>query len=92
MYRLDNGRYPTQDQGLRALVQEPASEPLPRSYPPGGYVRSDAIMDPWGTEYKYRSPGENNTYSFDLFSYGPDGVAGGEGEAADIANWTTETN
>lgn len=90
MYRLDNGRYPTQDQGLEALVREPSSEPLPRSYPPGGYIRADAIIDPWGLSYHYNKPGEHNSYSFDLFSYGPDSIAGGEGENADIVNWDSE--
>lgn len=89
MYRLDNGRYPSESQGLEALVREPTSEPLPRSYPPGGYVRSDSILDPWGSSYQYNSPGEHNSYSFDLFSFGPDGVAGGESENSDIVNWET---
>lgn len=87
MYRFDNGRYPTADQGLEALVSEPSSEPRPRRYPPGGYVKRDALTDPWGLEYQYRIPGAQNTHSFDLLSYGPDGVEGGEGSGADIVNW-----
>jgi general secretion pathway protein G len=90
MYRLDSGRYPTADQGLEALVREPASEPRPRRYPPGGYVRPEAIKDPWDSPYQYRVPGEHNAHSFDLYSFGPDGVDGGEGQDADIANWSNE--
>ena len=90
VYRLDNGRYPSQNQGLEALVRAPRSEPLPRNYPPGGYVRTDGSVDPWGVTYQYVTPGEHNSFSFDLFSYGPDSLAGGEGENADIVNWDTE--
>ncbi len=91
LYKLDNGRYPTADQGLEALVRAPGMEPLPRRYPPGGYVKLDAIQDPWSTQFQYMRPGDHNGHSFDLFSYGPDGLEGGEGEDADIVNWDTET-
>jgi general secretion pathway protein G len=84
LYRLDNGRYPTTDQGIEALTREPASEPRPRNYPRGGYVKSDGIIDPWGAKYKYEAPGSHNTHSFDLSSNGGDGVEGGED---DITNW-----
>lgn len=90
MYKLDNGRYPTEEQGLAALVRAPSSEPVPRRYNPGGYLKRDALTDPWGMEYDYKMPGANNTHSFDLSSVGPDGVQGGEGEGADIINWDTE--
>jgi general secretion pathway protein G len=90
LYRLDNGRYPTSEQGLEALVREPASEPRPRRYPPGGYVKSDGLIDPWGMPYEYQFPGEWNTHSFDLSSFGADGLEGGEGNSADITNWDTE--
>ncbi len=90
MYKLDNGRYPTEEQGLAALVRAPNSEPTPRRYNPGGYVKADAITDPWGMRYQYKKPGAHNAHSFDLFSVGPDGVEGGEGESADITNWNTE--
>ena len=90
MYRLDNGRYPTEEQGLRALVREPESEPAPRNYPPGGYLKSDGIRDPWSLEYEYIVPGQYNSHSFDLFSYGPDGAEGGEAQDADIVNWDLE--
>lgn len=89
MYRLDNGRYPTAEQGLDSLVHEPPGEPRPRRYPPGGYLRADALKDPWSSPYQYRIPGQRNAHSFDLYSYGPDGVEGGEGQDADIANWDT---
>lgn len=91
LYRLDNGRYPSEGQGLEALVREPSSEPRPRNYPPGGYVKTEALIDPWGTGYQYRVPGEHNTHSFDLFSFGPDGTEGGEGIDRDIVNWSDDT-
>ena len=90
LYRLDNGRYPTAQQGLAALVREPTSEPRPRRYPPGGYVKRDALQDPWGSPYEYQLPGDQNSHSFDLSSFGADGLEGGEGNAADIVNWDTE--
>ena len=90
MYKLDNGRYPTEEQGLAALVREPSGEPAPRRYNPGGYVKRDSITDPWGMRYEYKKPGTHNAHSFDLFSVGPDGTQGGEGEAADITNWDEE--
>ncbi len=90
MYKLDNGRYPSEEQGLAALVRKPSGEPTPRRYNPGGYVKRDAITDPWGMRYEYKTPGTHNAHSFDLFSLGPDGTQGGEGEAIDITNWDTE--
>jgi general secretion pathway protein G len=89
MYRLDNGRYPSAEQGLVALVVEPSSEPRPRRYPPGGYVKRDTIIDPWGLEYEYRIPGTHNSHSYDLMSLGADGVEGGEGSNGDVVNWDT---
>jgi general secretion pathway protein G len=90
LYRLDNGRYPSADQGLEALVREPSIEPRPRRYPAGGYVKRESISDPWGMVYQYRLPGSYNTHSFDLMSFGPDGLEGGEGSDADIGNWDVE--
>ena len=90
MYKLDNGRYPTEEQGLAALVRAPSSEPTPRRYNPGGYVKRDAITDPWGVRYEYKKPGTHNTHSFDLYSVGPDGDQGGEGGASAISNWDEE--
>ncbi len=85
-YRLDNGRYPTTQQGLRALRVEPAEEPLPVNWR-GPYLRREVPLDPWGRPYEYRSPGEANPQSFDLFTLGLDGTPGGDGEDADITSW-----
>ena len=87
LYRLDNAVYPTTDQGLRALVQKPLSQPVPTNWASGGYI--DRIpRDPWGNEYQYLSPGVRG--SFDLFSYGADGRPGGTGIDADVGNWQIE--
>jgi len=87
-YRMDNGRYPTSDQGLRALVERPSAAPEPRNYPPAGYLKNDEILlDPWGGEYLYESPGQRNPHSFDLLSLGADGEPGGEDTNADITNY-----
>lgn len=80
-YRLDVGRYPSTEQGLSALMKPPAGEKRWQ----GPYLRKDVPLDPWGTAYQYRQPGEHG--EFDLFSFGKDGKAGGDGEAADITNW-----
>jgi general secretion pathway protein G len=86
MYRMDNGRFPTSEQGLEALVKPPSPEP--RNYQPGGYLKGGRIpLDPWGDAYHYESPGQRNRDYFDLWSYGADGVAGGKGVDADIGNW-----
>ena len=84
LYKLDNGFYPTTDQGLDALAHKTSSPPVPRAFTPGGYIKSDGLEDPWGQAFQYRIPGSNNPHSFDLWSLGPDGVEGGD----DIANWT----
>jgi len=80
-YRLDVGRYPDGEQGLAALFTQPAGEDRWR----GPYLRKAVPDDPWGNPYQYRFPGEHG--EIDLFSFGKDGQAGGEGEAADIGNW-----
>lgn len=85
-YRLDNGRYPTSAQGLQALQGEPAAEPRPRNWR-GPYLRREVPLDPWGNPYIYVSPGEANPQSYDLVSFGADGLAGGSGEEADILSW-----
>jgi general secretion pathway protein G len=79
--------YPEEGDGLEALVRLPAAGRDLRNYPPGGYVSADALTDPWGKPYQYQSPGAHNTHSFDLYSFGPDGAQGGEGDNADIVNW-----
>jgi general secretion pathway protein G len=85
-YRLDNGRYPTTEQGLEALWQEPTSDPRPNNWK-GPYLRKPVPKDPWGNAYAYTCPGENSPQGYDLLSYGADGKAGGEGEDIDITNW-----
>jgi general secretion pathway protein G len=91
-YQMDNGRYPTTEQGLDALVREPAIAPEPRNYPPGGYLREGRVpLDPWGSQYQYEMPGTHNAYGFDLWSHGADAGPGGEGNDADIGNWASES-
>ena len=92
LYRMDNGKFPTSEQGLVALVEAPTAEPVPRSYPAGGYLKDGKLpLDPWGEPYHYEMPGQNNPHSFDLWSFGADGAPGGEGVDADIGNWEDET-
>lgn len=85
-YRLDNGRYPTSEQGLAALWQAPTAEPRPANWR-GPYLRKSVPTDPWGAAYVYRSPGVQSGTGYDLMSLGADGKPGGEGEAADILSW-----
>ncbi len=88
LYRMDNGRFPTTEQGLEALVRAPTGDPAPRNYPPGGYLKGGKVpKDPWGNPYGYESPGQRNVHSFDLWSFGADGANGGEGTDADVGNW-----
>lgn len=82
-YRLDNGSYPTTEQGLAALRERPTRSPAPANWR-GPYLRKDVPLDPWGRAYVYRAPGERNPGGFDLESLGRDGKAGGEGEDADV--------
>jgi general secretion pathway protein G len=85
LYRMDSARYPTTEQGLDALVNEPDDA---RNYPPGGYLQKRRVPeDPWGNPYQYEQPGQNNSHSYDLWSFGADGNPGGDGVAADIGNW-----
>ena len=83
MYRLDNGTYPTTEQGLQALVERPDTDPLAANWSAEGYL-PEAPRDPWGRDYVYRSPGR--TGAFDLLSYGKDGEEGGEGLDADLTD------
>ncbi len=85
LYRLDNFRYPTTEQGLAALVSPPTSDPVPANWAANGYM-DRMPTDPWGQPYQYLSPGVHG--DFDIFSYGADGVAGGSGTDADIGSWT----
>lgn len=84
LYRLDNQRYPSTEQGLGALVARPTTGPLPPNWKPGGYIER-LPRDPWGNAYQYLSPGLRG--EIDVFSYGADGAAGGEGIDGDIGNW-----
>lgn len=79
LYRLDNSRYPTTEQGLAALVEKPTSPPTPMRWNPEGYLKS-LPKDPWGSPYQYALPGKN----FEIFSLGADGKKGGEGFDKDI--------
>lgn len=90
-YQMDNGRYPTSDQGLEALISEPTIEPLATDYRPEGYLKGGAVpRDPWKETYNYQSPGSNNPHSFDLWTYGKDRQAGGDGTSTDLGNWSTD--
>jgi general secretion pathway protein G len=84
LYRLDNTRYPTTEQGLQALVEKPASGPIPGNWKAGGYLER-LPKDPWGAPYQYLSPGVRS--EIDIFSLGADGATGGEGNDADIGSW-----
>ena len=84
IYRLDNGRYPTTEQGLQALVKKPTSNPVPRNWKEEGYLEKPP-RDPWGTAYQYLQPGAHG--EVDVFSLGADGIPGGEGIDADIGSW-----
>lgn len=84
LYKLDNGIYPSTDQSLDALVNQPSTEPTARQWKQGGYVKRLRI-DPWGQQYQYLNPGVHS--EIDIFSYGADGQEGGEGINVDIGNW-----
>ena len=82
LYRLETGRYPDQDEGLDALINQPADAKAWN----GPYVKKEQMLsDPWGRPYLYRFPGEHGEY--DLYSFGSDGVEGGEGEKQDAVSW-----
>jgi general secretion pathway protein G len=89
-YRLDNGFYPTTEQGLEALLLKPTSEPVPAAWN-GPYLKGQSAVpkDRWGNEYVYLSPGIHNPDSYDVWTRGKDGQDGGDGDAADIGNWQT---
>ncbi|OIR05880.1 type II secretion system protein G precursor [mine drainage metagenome] len=84
LYKLDNQRYPTTEQGLAALVHKPTTSPVPNNWKSEGYL--DRVpKDPWGTPYQYLQPGVHG--AIDVFSFGADRTAGGEGNDADIGSW-----
>lgn len=82
-YKLDNGSYPTSEQGLKALREKPVAGP-PAANWRGPYLRKDVPLDPWGHPWAYRSPGTRNPNGFDLMTLGRDGKDGGTGEDADL--------
>lgn len=85
-YRMAHGFYPTQQQGLDALVKKPIQEPVPRDYPDSGYLNGKTIpLDPWKRSYIYLIPGRQNE-NFEVISYGRDGEPGGSGADADISS------
>jgi len=91
IYRMEQARFPTTEQGLEALARPATSAPEPRNFPPGGYLKGGRVpIDPWGEEYQYASPGEHNSHGYDIWSWGADGQPGGEGVDADISNWGEE--
>jgi general secretion pathway protein G len=83
-YKLDNGFYPTTEQGLRALREKPSIGRVPQNYPAKGYLDT-MPKDPWGKDYVYICPGEHG--DFDLISLGSDSQEGGEGVDADVKSW-----
>ena len=89
LYKLDNGPYPSTEQGLQALVEKPETGIIPKKWKKGGYLEKGRVpKDPWGNDFVYLSPGLKG--DFDIISYGADGVPGGEDENKDINNWELE--
>jgi general secretion pathway protein G len=89
LYKLDNGVYPSTEQGLQALVEAPQAGTLPKKWREGGYLEKGKVpKDPWGNEFIYLSSGVQG--DFDIISYGADGAPGGEGTNKDINNWEIE--
>ncbi len=87
-YKIENGRFPTTGQGLRALVQKPSSPPIPRNWPNGGYLdKPEVPQDPWGNDFIYVSPGQHGP-DYDIISLGADGLEGGEGYDQDVQSWS----
>jgi general secretion pathway protein G len=87
LYELDNGTFPTTEEGLQALVEQPANA---KNWREGGYLEKGKVpKDPWKNPYVYVSPGAH-TQEYDLESYGADGVDGGDGNAADVESWNIE--
>lgn len=87
LYKLDNGVYPSTEQGLKALVEKPSVGVIPKKWKVGGYL-PNLPEDPWGNTYKYLSPSKRGDY--EITSLGTDGEVGGEGVNADITNWNLE--
>jgi general secretion pathway protein G len=89
LFKLDNGFYPSTEQGLEALIEQPTTGKVPLKYKEGGYLEQKTIpLDPWDNPYLYIAPGVYG--DFDLICYGADGREGGEGKDADIQNWNMQ--
>ncbi len=89
LYKLDNGHYPSTEQGLQALVRPPETGNIPKNWRKGGYLEKGKVpKDPWGNDFIYLCPGAHG--DFDIISYGADGVPGGEGKDRDITSWDTD--
>ncbi len=84
LYNLDNGRYPSTQQSLEALVRKPSLSPSPNNWKEGGYIKK-LSEDPWGHPYQYLYPGKHG--EFDIYSYGADGKSGGTDIDREIGNW-----
>jgi len=87
LYKLDNGVYPTTEQGLKALIEKPSVGVIPKKWKVGGYLPK-LPEDPWGNSYKYLSPSQKGDY--EITCLGTDGEVGGEGVNADITNWNLD--
>lgn len=89
LFKLDNGFYPSTEQGLEALIEKPTAGMIPSNYREGGYLEQKRIpLDPWDNPYVFISPGLHGDY--DIICYGADGRTGGEGKDADITSWNIE--
>jgi general secretion pathway protein G len=84
LYKLDNGVYPSNDQGIEALVNKPSNDPVPQDWN-GPYIKGGVPKDPWGHAYHYQNPGQHG--DIDIFSYGAKNQPGGTGKDATIGNW-----
>lgn len=84
LYKLDNGFYPSTDQGLQALVRQPSSNPIPANWKAGGYLR-EVPIDPWNRPYQYMNPGSHG--DIDIYSFGSEGP---NSSATIIGNWSTQ--
>jgi general secretion pathway protein G len=87
MYKLDNGAYPSTEQGLQALVKKPESGEIPRNWKSNGYLER-LQKDPWKNDYQYLNPGLHG--EIDVFCYGADSQPGGDGVNADIGTWNID--
>lgn len=85
-YRLDNGRYPTTEQGLDALMTAPPGDPRPANWR-GPYLRKAVPLDPWQHPYQYQAPGTHGGQGYDVWSHGADGQPGGTAADADVTSW-----